>query len=67
MTSESDRARAWRKQMGLSQTELALLTGFSLRSVQIFETGNREGRPIDRSFKLATGPAASRPDPLLHD
>lgn len=46
--SEHERARQWRKRIGLTRRALSELTGFSLGSIQTFEAGKQgNGDPID--------------------
>jgi transcriptional regulator with XRE-family HTH domain len=58
MTTENEKAKAWRRSLGLTLDELAALTGYSREAVHLFERGrNSLGRPHApyawRRYKLA--------------
>lgn len=66
--NEHEQARAWRERMGLTQTELGKLTGYSLEAVFWFEQGckpplrNKRRRAITPTvwhrYKMACAGAA---------
>lgn len=66
--NEHEQARAWRERLGLTQTELGNLVGYSLESVYWFEQGRtppsktRKRRVIDprvwHRYKMACAGAA---------
>jgi transcriptional regulator with XRE-family HTH domain len=56
--TEPEKAKAWRRHMGLTMAELAQLTGYSVESIFLFEAGhNSQGKPHAphawRRYKLA--------------
>jgi hypothetical protein len=45
--TEGQRANAWRKAQGLSVAKLSALTGYSVRSIAVYEAGKQgNGEPV---------------------